>query len=313
MTTSPRRLFFVVVLAMVAGAAATWFFLQPPDPEQGPQKGDDNEPSLETIAPVSSANSNEEESPTPSAVEAPKERPQPLVTTPDLPRIAIIIDDVGLRRDVLDPFWSIPQVHGRLSWAVIPGAKFSNEITRSLARKTECILAHIPMEPSDRNQVTPSLGTYLLSTDTDAGLRQKLNQRMNTFPTELRPAITGLSNHQGSLFTTNEKGMRTVLSYVAAQNLFFVDSRTASNTVGTTLAKKMGVPVAERQVFLDNKRDVSAIEVQLQELLTIAKRDGQSVGIGHPYAETAMALARWLARHEGEFVLVPIHLLLSKS
>jgi len=316
MKASPSRLFLWIFMAMALGAIIAGVYL---DGSQTPisEVAVPGKPAEVTGFSAPSTTSNPR--PLTLTAHAPNQTPPKPPVTAKLPthlvrpKIAILIDDVGLRRDVLDPFWSIPEVHGRLSWAIIPGTQFANELGQDLADKNECILAHIPMEPTDRNQVTPTLGNYLM-VDSDApAIQQELRRRMAAFDPKIRTSITGLSNHQGSRFTADVQGMRTLLTFLAKENLFFVDSRTNSRTVGTRIAKKMGVPVAERQVFLDNTREVSAIEAQLDELLLRAQQDGKAIGIGHPYAETARALARWIRRHKDAFELVPVSELLSRE
>ena len=58
--------------------------------------------------------------------------------------------------------------------------------------------------------------------------------------------------------------MRDVIGVLAQHgDLFFIDSRTNSASVGEQTAQEMGVPTAARNVFLDNRADVAYSEAQL--------------------------------------------------
>jgi hypothetical protein len=236
-----------------------------------------------------------------SEPETPKRSP-----TGSQPKVAIVIDDVGLRPNVLDAFWAIPGINNGLSWAVIPGTRFANALTRDLVARKACIIAHIPMEPIASESITSGLGDYLMVSDGPAGMLDKLRARMDTFPPSLRSQVTGLSNHQGSLLTTNQSAMTTLITFARSEKLFFLDSRTTAATIGKSVAQEQGVRVVERNVFLDNVREPDAIERQLDELLSHAQRKNHAVGIGHPYPETAVALARWFRKHASSLQLVPV-------
>jgi polysaccharide deacetylase 2 family uncharacterized protein YibQ len=84
--------------------------------------------------------------------------------------------------------------------------------------------------------------------------------------------------------------MREVLKIVKKKDMLFVDSRTTSNSVAGKVARDLGVPSADRNVFLDNTRDVEYIKAQLKEAARLAKRGGKAIAIGHPYPETIKAL-----------------------
>jgi len=72
-----------------------------------------------------------------------------------------------------------------------------------------------------------------------------------------------------------------------------------------------GVPVLQRDVFLDNVADVELITVELQRLARKAVQNGQAIGICHPYPETLQALQRELPKLAEQGVqIVPVASLL---
>ena len=125
----------------------------------------------------------------------------------------------------------------------------------------------------------------------------------------------GINNHMGSKFTGSLLGMVQVMAELRSRGLLFLDSMTSGGSLGTGLARRMGVAHAARDVFLDNEPDSpEAIRWQLARLETIARRRGAAVAIGHPHDTTLEALAAWLPEvEERGFALVPISAIVRRS
>jgi polysaccharide deacetylase 2 family uncharacterized protein YibQ len=87
----------------------------------------------------------------------------------------------------------------------------------------------------------------------------------------------------------------------------FLDSVTTGKSVGHFLATRLGLPFAERNVFLDNQNDVAAVRERLKALEAVARRHGYAVAIGHPKSATIEALRGWLPTlAERGFQIVPL-------
>jgi polysaccharide deacetylase 2 family uncharacterized protein YibQ len=95
----------------------------------------------------------------------------------------------------------------------------------------------------------------------------------------------------GSRFTEQKDLMAELIDLVGEYRLFFIDSYTTPNSQGMSLAVGRGVPASRRHVFLDNVQQLESICARLDELLELAERQGDAIGIGHPYAETLEALS----------------------
>jgi hypothetical protein len=66
---------------------------------------------------------------------------------------------------------------------------------------------------------------------------------------------------------------------------------TTPKSVGTKVAKGLGMRTASRNVFLDNTQDVDAIRKQIRQLAQLASKRGSAIGICHPHKATIQALA----------------------
>jgi polysaccharide deacetylase 2 family uncharacterized protein YibQ len=211
-------------------------------------------------------------------------------------RIAVVIDDLGIDRRRSARAVTLPPP---LTFSYLPYARDLPQQTADARAAGHELLVHLPMEPTNGANPGPR---PLLTGLSRAELLERLRWDLDRFP-----AFVGVSNHMGSRFTADSQTMETVLEEIAARGLLFLDSRTTAKTVAPRLARRLGVPFAERNVFLDNDSDLESVRKRLAELEKMASHHGYAVGIGHPYDATLEALAGWLPTLEDRgFVLVPI-------
>ncbi len=217
-----------------------------------------------------------------------------------LPEVAIIIDDIGYDPDLAASFMDcdLPIV-----LSILPLAPHSAAIAEQAKRKGFELLLHIPMEPKDYPRVNPGEGALLVEMDEE--IIRKLVKKY----AKMIPGIKGVNNHMGSCFTEKKDKMKYVLEEVKSLDLFFVDSRTTKNTVAYELAKSMEISAAEKSLFLDNDISHEAIKFQMDRLLSIARRSGSAVGIGHPHVETLKVLREYADLLKKEYRVVPVSVL----
>mgnify|MGYP000005538719 CR=1 FL=1 len=109
--------------------------------------------------------------------------------------------------------------------------------------------------------------------------------------------------NMGSALTTDERAMRVVLSTLHERDKLFMDSRTHHETVAATVAESLGLPHAQRQVFLDHDPDPAAMAAALREAIEQAKVE-PTIAIGHPSRALAAVLEQGLAEAYEEGVAV---------
>ena len=100
------------------------------------------------------------------------------------------------------------------------------------------------------------------------------------------PHVQGINNHMGSLLTQKDEHMQWVMEIVKQRGLYFIDSLTSNHSVALQQARKIGIPSLKRDVFLDNELDTASLQEQFDVAVSIAKKRGYAVLIGHPYPET---------------------------
>ena len=70
---------------------------------------------------------------------------------------------------------------------------------------------------------------------------------------------------------------RWLMQQVASTDLYYLDSRTTTQTVAGEAAQAWGVPFVSRDVFLDHHNDRASIAKQFQYAVKLAKRRGHAV------------------------------------
>ncbi len=213
------------------------------------------------------------------------------------PQIAIIIDDVGVNRRNAEKAIGL---EAPLTLSFLPYANDLEPMVKTARANGHEIMVHLPMEPLGGEE---NPGPHALWVDeTKAEMLRRLDWNLARFD-----GYVGVNNHMGSRFSADRPAMRLVLNELHRRGLLFVDSRTTGRTVGAEVAEEVGVPWAERDVFLDNNEDPAAIRIQLQTLERLARVKGQVIAIGHPYDSTMQVLRDWLpTAHTRGFELVPV-------
>jgi len=229
------------------------------------------------------------------------ERQPPHKTAPSakdrLPRVAIIIDDLGNDRRLARKFI---QLDDNLTISILPQSPFTKRIAREAREKGLELMLHQPMEPNEYPAVNPGPGVLLSSMSPDEIIDQ-LNANLDQIPD-----IKGVNNHMGSKMTANAPQMRQIFSVLKKRGLYFVDSRTTRETMCRMSAGLLQVPFTERDVFIDHLHDSEFIHKQLKELVRIAQKKGFAVGIAHPHMSTYQVLQDTLPDIKKQVDLVPV-------
>ena len=218
-------------------------------------------------------------------------------TSSSLPRVAIIIDDIGYRPLVAD---DLKGLGIKVTAAVIPNAPYAESEAQSLRRFGIETIIHLPME--SKNSEKNHLEDQLITADSTSAEISAFVKKAKT----VIPGARGTNNHMGSLITSDRELSTKVLKILKKENLFFIDSRTAPRSVAYDIAKELQIKTYYRSVFLDDVQDYTLTIGQIRRLVAMAKRTGKSLGIGHPFETTLAALrdsASWLNRQNLSIVL----------
>jgi hypothetical protein len=213
-------------------------------------------------------------------VEVPPHKPIPKpvpVIPKELPKIAIIIDDIGYDKEIVEKFLGLDAV---FTFSILPYSPFQKSIAKSVHSKGLDVMLHLPMEPNEYPMVKPGPGALLTSMSPDQLINQ-LDKDLDSFP-----FIQGVNNHMGSKMTTVSTQLYQIFSVLKKRKLFFIDSRTTTETICKPSAHLLQVPFAQKDVFLDHIQEPDFIRKQIRRLIHIANSHGEAIGIAHPHTVT---------------------------
>ena len=199
--------------------------------------------------------------------------------------IAIVLDDFGNENRLAEKFFRIDYP---LTCAVLPRLRYSRWASENAVSHGKEVILHQPLEPYGYPKVNPGPGAILtdMSKDEVFGI---LDENFRSVPQAI-----GMNNHMGSKGTEDYFLMSAVMEYLKKRGMFFLDSRTSPDSLACSVASDFGVPCASRDVFLDNENDVSYVEKQLLKAVSVSRRKGYAVAIGHATrSSTAIVLEKY--------------------
>jgi polysaccharide deacetylase 2 family uncharacterized protein YibQ len=202
--------------------------------------------------------------------------------------LVFIIDDAGNNLKELEPFL---RIQFPFTIAVLPGLPHSAEAAQRIRESGKEVILHQPMEAIGGQEPGPGAIYSGMSADE---IRAVLSRNIE----EIGP-IAGMNNHQGSKITMDKEAMQTILAFCNEKGICFIDSRTTADTVVPSVAKQMGIKIAERNVFIDNEQNKNAMLRYISNGLTRAQKNGSAVMIGHTWSPD---LAPLLAEQFPDFV-----------
>ena len=214
------------------------------------------------------------------------------------PRIAVVIDDLGARRDVFD---GLRDIRRPLTVAVLPGLPLSEWTAREAMQSGMEVLLDLPMEPYRFPEVDPGPGALLMAMSP-----QELHTLIGAHLASV-PGAVGVTNHMGSRMTEDRTRMRTVLEVIAGRRLFLVDGLTSNLSVAYDEAKAQGLRAGRRQVIVDHVAGESGDRVRWDEVAWWAESRGEVIVIAHGHPLTARLLREYVPRWEARGMrLVPV-------
>ncbi len=197
-------------------------------------------------------------------------------------QIFLVIDDAGLDLVEIQQFMEIPVP---MTIAVLPHLKKTAEVCAEIRRHADKeLILHQPMEAYDATKKTGAGAIY------DRTHLKDVAKILDHNLMSVHGAV-GMNNHMGSRVTENEALMAEVLRYCRAHGFYFLDSKTAYNSVVPRVAGRGHVHLEERDVFLDIEHDRESVRRAWGNTVAKARENGYVIAIGHIWSkETAAAI-----------------------
>jgi len=219
-----------------------------------------------------------------------KKPPQkPLITEPEKkklmladfrgkPRVVIIIDDVSTTGQMK----RLGITGMKLTPSIFPPSELSMK-SHKLATSLEHYIIHLPMESGNKKFNTQY--KTLMTNDSVDTIDKRVKEIRKLFPN-----AKYVNNHTGSVFTANYNAMNTLYTALDKEGFIFIDSRTIGSSKVKKIASEFGDRYISRDIFIDNKHNIPYIHQKLKEAVSVAKRKGYAIAIGHPHKITMDAL-----------------------
>ncbi|MED1793288.1 divergent polysaccharide deacetylase family protein [Brevibacillus nitrificans] len=214
--------------------------------------------------------------------------------------VAFVIDDFGNNMAGTEEMLALPVP---LTVAVMPFMPSTKQDAELAHKKGHDVFVHMPMEPNKGKKSW--LGPGSITADlSDEEIKSRVQKAIDDVPHAI-----GMNNHMGSKITANEHIMRIIMGVVKERGLIYLDSKTTDKSVAIKLAKEMGVPYAENQIFLDDVYSVPHITQQMEKICKRMNTMPMTVAIGHvgpPGKKTASVLRQYIPRlqKEAEFITI---------
>jgi len=221
----------------------------------------------------------------------------------DRPMIAIIIDDIGYNQY---PDSEVVNLPVPVTCAFLPDTPHAKKLAHEASLNGMEIMLHLPMQSMNGQKLGPG------------GLELDMSEKQ--FKTSLDasidslPNIRGINNHMGSLLTQHPGHMSWLMHELKMNpGMYFIDSRTTSQTVALQVAREYGIPSLKRDIFIDSvPNDQAYARKQLELAYETAKKKGYAIAIGHPFEATINAIREMAASSENKINFVTVSHLINE-
>lgn len=186
-------------------------------------------------------------------------------------QLIFVFDDGGQNLSHLESFLKLPIP---ITIAVLPRLSHSVDSAEKIKAAKKELILHQPMQALN-SKVNPGPGA-ITPQMTEDEIIATLFYNIN----EIGP-VAGMNNHEGSAITADAEKMAVILKLANEEGIYFLDSRTNSETKVPYVANLMGYSYYERNIFLDNEKTKDNALQELKKGLAIANKNGSVIMIGH--------------------------------
>ena len=203
------------------------------------------------------------------------------ITTPTkkVADVYIVLDDGGHNLSHLKPFLDLKIP---LTIAVLPNLAYSKQSANLTVQYGKNLILHQPMQAVNLS-TNPGPNAIMPQMSAEQ-IRSLVSENIDSLGVKI-----GLNNHEGSLITADTFAMKAVMEVCKERGMFFLDSRTNSQSVCKNVASEYGVKLYERNIFLDNTPNQSDMIAMFKSGIEYAKKNGSVVMIGHVWSGKNLA------------------------
>lgn len=222
-----------------------------------------------------------------------------------LPKIAIVIDGLGLSQTTTQD--ALNQLPPDITLAFAPyGNSLSRWTERARAQGHE-LLVQVPMEPFDYPNNDPGPHTLLTSANAEAN-KANLNWVLGRFD-----SYVGVMNYMGARFAADELAGTDFMRELQSNGLLYLETGASGRSRLNAIASNLNVPSLRADLIIDFRGRAADIETRLVQLESIAQDKGVALGVASAFPTSVRTISQWTEslRQRG-FALVPVTTLLQQ-
>ena len=225
--------------------------------------------------------------------------PKPQAARPDAPRIAIVIEGLGIGANGTAE--ALAKLPGEITVAFAPyGADLERWVARARGEGRE-VLLQVGMEPFDFPDNDPGPQTLLTSNTAELNV-----DRLHWFLSRFQGYV-GVTSMMGARFTATDQALSPVLRDIGKRGLIYFDDGSSPRSVAGQISGAHNVAFARADAVLDAVPTGNDIDNALARLETTARNRGVAVASASALPVTIDRIANWARGAEARGIaLVPI-------
>lgn len=217
------------------------------------------------------------------------------------PRMAIIVVDDGSDAAAALTAMRLP---APVTLAIAPTADAAEKRAEAARRYGREVLLLLPMQAERTFDDTPNpIAIHVPHTE----LQRRIDWNLAQID-----GYVGVMNRHGESTTRDPGTMRAVIEVLQSKGLSYIDSRAHENSIGSAVARRMGVPTGDLVVAIDEKSDTAEAKARLSAGLDHAERWGTSIVTIPAERKMIEALEEWMTAAPSEVRLAPVTAVLKR-
>jgi len=210
---------------------------------------------------------------------------KPSIAISTRPRIAVIIDDMGLTYKDNPPDEDWLTLPFPLTFSVMPRSPRTRTAAKAAEAAGHEVMLHFPFDPFLK-LILPEKATSSEDLEKIAALLEEALAAV--------PQAKGVDPHRSFRAVHNRPVMRWFMGELKKRGLYFVDARIAPKMLAYEEAMRAGLRTATSRAFLDEpgRTDKAFCTKWLRIAASHARRTGTAVVIGHHYHQGTLDCLR---------------------
>ncbi len=211
----------------------------------------------------------------------------------NLPKIAVLIANVGLSASTIPAMLALPE---KVTIGLSPYAPDLEILAKKFLEAKHELMMSLPLEPVHYPE--DDAGPYALITSLDAvdnleRLKYLVNKVKN---------VVGVFSMDDEKFTNNALAITPIMKALKERNLIYAYAGAKNNLAISQIAAQENFNLVVVDLMIDQNITDEYINAQLASAIDKAKKNGFAVIICHPYPITISALTKWLSGLESNKV-----------